>query len=457
MIFLETTLGANITWHTNPTPLPYASAGHGTVLYDNKIYILGGTPGPDLLVDDVYYAEIFSDGTVGSWIPTTNLPAPRTSIQYSVARWNNFIYVVGGQAGGAPPGERYSVWFTEINSDGSLGSWMTTSSIPWRRRNHFVVVWNGRIYVGGGTDGYGWRADVAYAEIDIDGSLGSWTPTASLPLSYGAMGALVHNGRIYLIGGTSTWGGPGLSHNDVFYAAINPDGSIGSWTTTASLPDRREHVGVGLLGDSIYATGGLKTPEITLHDTVYKAVINLDGSIDSWEELQNLPEPREAHTSVTFAGRIYVIGGYFNEYKDTIYFSSSIKIQAAIDIDPNTLNLKSKGKWITCYIELPEGYNVSDIDVSTIKLNNSIAAEIHLTGVGDEDGDGVPDLMVKFDRASVIYYIVNNLDWATPERTKPLIYAVNLTVTGNLYNGTPFEGTDTIRVLKFLKGHPQPS
>jgi len=118
--------------------------------------------------------------------------------------------------------------------------------------------------------------------------------------------------------------------------------------------------------------------------------------------------------------------------------------------------LKSQGEWITCYIELPEGYNVSDIDISTIKLNSSIAAEMHPTGIGDEDEDGVPDLMVKFDRALVIYYIEQNLDWATPERTKPLIYAVNLTVTGNLDDGTSFEGTDTIRVLKFLKGHQQP-
>jgi hypothetical protein len=39
-----------------------------------------------------------------------------------------------------------------------------------------------------------------------------------------------------------------------------------------------------------------------------------------------------------------------------------------IDIDPDTLNLKSKIKWVTAYIELPGGYDVADIDVGTVKL-----------------------------------------------------------------------------------------
>jgi PKD repeat protein len=36
-------------------------------------------------------------------------------------------------------------------------------------------------------------------------------------------------------------------------------------------------------------------------------------------------------------------------------------IPATIDCDPDTLNLKSEGEWITCYIELPEGYGVERI------------------------------------------------------------------------------------------------
>ena len=134
---------------------------------------------------------------------------------------------------------------------------------------------------------------------------------------------------------------------------------------------------------------------------------------------------------------------------------ASEEIQATIDVDPNSLNLKSKGEWITAYVELPEGYAVNEIDVSTVMLNDTVPAEMHPTEVGDFDNDGVPDLMVKFDRASIIDCLENNMDWSNPERTKPLTYLVTLTVTGSLHDGTHFEGSDTIRVLKFLKGDPK--
>ncbi|MEM3086907.1 MAG: LamG domain-containing protein [Halobacteria archaeon] len=108
-------------------------------------------------------------------------------------------------------------------------------------------------------------------------------------------------------------------------------------------------------------------------------------------------------------------------------------IAATVDIDPDTLNKKSNGKWITAYIKLQSGFDVADIDVSTAKLNSVVPAEAFPTSVGDHDNDGVPDLMVKFGRAAVIA-LVN-----PPSAT--------LTVTGSLTGGTQFEGSDTIRVI----------
>jgi len=76
-------------------------------------------------------------------------------------------------------------------------------------------------------------------------------------------------------------------------------------------------------------------------------------------------------------------------------------IPATIDIDPDTLNLKSMGKWITCYIELPKGYDVTKIDVSTIMLNRQVRTKTHPTETGDYDNDDIADIMVKFDRSDV--------------------------------------------------------
>jgi len=136
--------------------------------------------------------------------------------------------------------------------------------------------------------------------------------------------------------------------------------------------------------------------------------------------------------AVDSSGNLYIADHYGNRVQK---FTPVVEvIEVAIDIKPDTLNLKSKGKWITCYIELPEGHNVDDIDISTILLNDQVPAESHPTGIGDNDNDGVPDLMVKFDRSAVQQILQASDD-------------VEIVVTGELNDGTPFEGSDMIRVI----------
>jgi hypothetical protein len=116
-------------------------------------------------------------------------------------------------------------------------------------------------------------------------------------------------------------------------------------------------------------------------------------------------------------------------------------IKATVDFQPDTLNLGSKGKLVACYIELPEGNDVANIDVSTIKLNATVSAELKPTAIGDYDNDAIPDLMVKFDAAKVTEYILNSVSMTGKFVT------VSLTITGKLDDGTPFQGSDTIKIL----------
>jgi len=111
-------------------------------------------------------------------------------------------------------------------------------------------------------------------------------------------------------------------------------------------------------------------------------------------------------------------------------------IPATIDFDPDTLNLKSKGRWVTAYIELPvgHGYNVSMIDLESLWLNGQVQAEAKPIEIGDYDGDGIPDLMVKFNRKSV-----QNILEVGEE--------VKITISGKLTYCRPFEGKDTIKVI----------
>ncbi|TET37857.1 MAG: hypothetical protein E3J65_06045 [Dehalococcoidia bacterium] len=89
---------------------------------------------------------------------------------------------------------------------------------------------------------------------------------------------------------------------------------------------------------------------------------------------------------------------------------------------------------VTVYIELPEGYDVHEIDVSSITLNGLVPALAKPTELGDYDADEIPDLMVKFNRAEVQDLLEVGED-------------VEVTISGQVA-GITFEGSDTIRVIK---------
>jgi hypothetical protein len=120
--------------------------------------------------------------------------------------------------------------------------------------------------------------------------------------------------------------------------------------------------------------------------------------------------------------------------------SLPILLTATVDIDPNTLDLKSDYEWVTCYIELPLIYDVWDIDVSSILLNDTIPVDDGVPAeIGDYDSDGIPDLMVQFNRTELTAHIYH---------VSGIIYGnVTLTITGQLADETMFEGSDTIEVM----------
>jgi len=127
-----------------------------------------------------------------------------------------------------------------------------------------------------------------------------------------------------------------------------------------------------------------------------------------------------------------------------------LQTATTVDFDPDALNLKSRGEWVTTYIEFPEGYDVADINVSTILLNGTIPVDADApVTVGDYDNDTIPDLMVKFDRAEVTAYIIANVNMT--ELYEKRFMTTTLTVTGYLNNGTPFQASTTIKIVYATK------
>ncbi len=97
----------------------------------------------------------------------------------------------------------------------------------------------------------------------------------------------------------------------------------------------------------------------------------------------------------------------------------------SLDVDPDTLNLKSQGKWVTAYIEA-ENASVTDIDPYSLRLNGVAPA---WTRLRDDT------LVAKVDRAAFA-------------ATVPPGEGVVVTLTGLWKDGNTFIATDTIRVIR---------
>jgi len=119
-------------------------------------------------------------------------------------------------------------------------------------------------------------------------------------------------------------------------------------------------------------------------------------------------------------------------------FGRAYNVEATVDIKPETLNLNMRGQWITAHIELPEGYNVSDIDPASILLENMFGAV--RSNIEDER------LMVKFEADCVIDYLWTRLLHMGSSRSH-----IDLTIQGQLRDGTQFAGTDTITIMDPIK------
>jgi len=152
--------------------------------------------------------------------------------------------------------------------------------------------------------------------------------------------------------------------------------------------------------------------------------------------LNNLIDPNSGWTLMYAFGINndgWIVGKGINSLGQTHAFllMPELPIKAKISISPCVLDLRSCGRWIICYIRLPKGFNVADIDPDSILLEDEIEAEWTMVVKRWNY------MIVRFNRPAVE-------DIVSPGR-------VELTVSGELTNGRKFEGTDTIRVINKCK------
>ncbi|MGH7238919.1 MAG: Kelch repeat-containing protein, partial [Candidatus Saccharimonadales bacterium] len=223
------------SWSSTTATLPAQVAWGKLEAAGGTLYYIGGQNSAGTAQASVYYGTP-SSGNVSSWSTATNgIPAART--KFGAAVWNNRIYVVGGL--NSTPAVTSTVYVSpQLSSGGDIPStWSTTStSFNVARSSLTVMAYANNLYVFGGYDGANYLSDSQYAQISTtDGSVGSWSYTTSLPNTLSGADGFATDGYVYLIGGTSngtacqpqTLVAP-ISANTTIASGNHPTG-IGQW------------------------------------------------------------------------------------------------------------------------------------------------------------------------------------------------------------------------------------
>ena len=127
----------------------------------------------------------------------------------------------------------------------------------------------------------------------------AWTYTSSLNTGRYISAALTWGNYIYALGGEISVGTDPL--DSIERATINGDGTLNAWTTlTSTLPAGITRFGAAVAGDYMYVIGGYTAAGIT--NTVAYAPIYPDGAVGDWQTTAPLPSARYALAAVSWNG-----------------------------------------------------------------------------------------------------------------------------------------------------------
>ena len=276
----------------------------------NRVYKFGGASTNNGYFTSVYYANINSDGSLGTWTNGINLPS--VVISASVIVVKDKLYLIGGANSG---GAISTVHTASINADGSLGNWSIFNNLPIAIAGASSFITKNRVYLLGGTNSGGTLSTVYYAVINSDGTLGAWIADTNLPLALQSSNIFVTKNRVYLCGGYNATNG--ILAN-VYTAPINPDGTIGTWTTGVALPVATYNAQYFATKTRAYIIGGITASNRTA--AVYSAPINQDGTLGSWGAATSLPYVVSNAHSFIVKNKLYLLGGGTNsDWLSAIY------------------------------------------------------------------------------------------------------------------------------------------
>jgi N-acetylneuraminic acid mutarotase len=180
-----------------------------------------------MLCSLVITASAAAVGEIGIWNTTSSIPT--AVIQATTVTYNGYIYELGGDGNS---GTVTNVSYAPLNPNGTIGTWTATTPLTDAVYGAMSVAYNGYIYEMGGFDHTGDIGNTYYAPLNPNGTIGTWTATTAIPNASFEGSTVESNGYIYVLGGEDNGG----TLNTTYFAPLNPNGTIGTWTSSTVLP-----------------------------------------------------------------------------------------------------------------------------------------------------------------------------------------------------------------------------
>lgn len=197
--------------------------------------------------------------------------------------------------------EEASVW---------IPAWQTQPAFHLPRRALAAAASDSHVYVIGGMDNNDrYVAQVEYAPIHADGSLGEWRFTTPLSEPRFYLAAAIVDNYLYAIGGANgNRGQDNIPSATVERALIRPDGSLGPWQRVSYLTTPRRGLQAAVYRNHIYAIGGY---DGVFLKSVERADVNRDGTLSPWRlDPEQAVVDRYIHSAANLGDRLYLLGGH---------------------------------------------------------------------------------------------------------------------------------------------------
>ena len=262
---------------------------HTSLVYDNKMWVLGGIG--DGNRNDVWYS---TDGI--NWEQATGSAGWSARNGHTSLVYDNKMWVLGGDDGN----NKNDVWYS---TDG-INWTQATGAAGWSaRREHTSLVYDNKMWVLGGDDGNN-KNDVWYSTDGVNWTQATGATAWSVRYNHNS---LVYDNKMWVLGGYD-----GNNKNDVWYST---DGI--NWTQAtgaASWSARSEHTSL-VYDNKMWVIGGLDGSN--KNDVWYST----DGI--NWEQTTANASwsGRYNHTSLVYDNKMWVLGGWDIGRKNDVWSS----------------------------------------------------------------------------------------------------------------------------------------